>query len=445
VTAAVAALPQLPGLPIFGATLALKRDPIGTLQKIAALGDVVRLPIPGVEVVHVNDVELVEHLMHDRYKDWAKQTRGYAALRTVLGNGLLTSEGAFWLRQRRLAQPAFHKERIAGWGEVMVRATREMVDRWAPRLQSGEAFDIHAEMMRLTLRVVGETILSADITGSAGQVGQALGPLLELLAERVLALVRPPEWVPWPLNLRIRHHRKKLDVVVNGLIAERRKKGAGDDLLGMFMTATDADTGEQMDDAQLRDEVMTMMLAGHETTANALSWAFTLLAQAPEAEARLRAELDAVLGGREPIAADAPRLPYTLGVLHEALRLYPPVWLLGRAARVDDVLGGVTIPKGTIVFFSPYLIHRRADLWPEPQAFRPERWLTEVKRPRCAYLAFSTGPRKCIGDQFALLEGQLVLATMLQRVRLSLARPVVPQPHFTLRPERGVMVTARPR
>jgi cytochrome P450 len=440
--------PLYPGLPLLGSTLDVQRNPLETFTRASRLGSIVELRFPSLTAFLLSDPKDVDRVLHENVAGYDKQTRGYAALRTVLGNGLFTSEGSFWLRQRRLAQPAFHKERMAGWAQVMVNATTQLIDAWAPRLERGDGFDVHEEMMRLTLRVVGEALLSTDVTGAAPQVGEALDQLLRLLTARTSRMVPWPDWVPTPANVKLVRARDQLDAVVNGIIAERRQKGAGDDLLGMLMSTTDADTGERMDDSQLRDEVMTILLAGHETTANALSWTFWLLGRAPQVERRLRDELTAVLGGRPPTAADAPKLKYTSAVLHEALRLYPPVWALARHAVADDVVGGVRIPKDALVFMCPWLIHRNSKVWADPEAFDPERWMTDQRpKARCAFLPFSSGPRKCIGDQFALLEGQLVLATLMQRVHLSLVpgRFVEPEPVMTLRPRGGVWVTAKAR
>jgi cytochrome P450 len=440
--------PMYPGLPVIGSIIEMKRDPLGVVSRASRLGGVVQLDFPSLRVFLLSDPKDAEHVLHDHVRQYGKQTRGYAALRHVLGNGLLTSEGSFWLRQRRLAQPAFQKERMAGWAQVMVDSTNALLDAWAPRLKSGEAFDVHEDMMRLTLRVVGQALLSTDVTASAGTVGVALDRVLHLLTSRAMRVVPWPDWVPTPETVQLKRAKAQLDDVVNGIIAERRQKGAGDDLLGMFMTTTDADTGERMDDEQLRDEVMTMLLAGHETTANALSWTFTLLGKAPHVERKLHEELDTVLQGRAPTAADWPKLKYTSAVLHEALRLYPPVWILGRRAEVDDVIGGVRIPKDSLVFVSSWLLHRNPQMWTDPEAFDPERWMGEQKpKGRCTFMPFSSGPRKCIGDQFALLEGVLVLARLMQRVHLSLVpgRPVEPDPVFTLRPKDGVWVTAKAR
>jgi cytochrome P450 len=440
--------PLYPGLPVLGSTLDVQKNPLQLFSRASRLGDIVQINFPNYRCFLLNDPKLAEHVLHDHSKNYAKQTRGYAALRTVLGNGLLTSEGSFWLRQRRLAQPAFHKERMAGWADVMVRDTSEMVDAWASRIAQRTPFDVHEDMMRLALRIVGEALLSVDVTGAVGAVGDSLDALLPLMMQRTSRIVPWPDWAPLPSHVKFKRALKQLDDVVYGIIADRRQKGAGEDLLGMFMTTTDADTGEQMNDAQLRDEVMTMLLAGHETTANALSWSFWLLGRSPQVERTLNEELKTVLQGRAPTIADVPKLKYTSAVINEALRLYPPVWALARRAEVDDVVGGVRIPKGSLVFMCPWVIHRNAQVWSDPEAFDPERWLNDGKpKGRCAFMPFSSGPRKCIGDQFALLEAQLVLATLVPRVHLSLVpdRTPEPDPLVTLRPKGGVWVTAKAR
>lgn len=441
--------PRYPGVPLLGALLEARKNPLEMFERASKLGDVVELPFPHQQVFLLNHPDHVDRVLHGNMKAYAKQTRGYAAMRRILGTGLLTSEGSFWLRQRRLAQPAFHRERIAAFGASMVRATQELIAAWGPRLNSGEPFDLHDEMMKLTLKVVGQTLLSADVTGAAGEIGDALTRLLRVLSRTTTQLFELPDWVPTADHRELHSTRAALDAVVHRIIADRRARGAGDDLLGLFMSTQDADTGESMSDEQLRDEVMTMLLAGHETTANALTWALWLLARHPEAEQKLRVELAHALEGTAPSTAVTPSLKYTLGVVNESLRLYPPAWILARRAVEDDHFGAVKVPRHALVFMLPWLIHRRADYWPQPEAFLPERWLgSDGHAPvsnRCAWLPFSTGQRKCIGDTFALLEMQLVLATLLQRVRISVEpdREVSPEPVFTLRPRNGLWVTAR--
>jgi cytochrome P450 len=450
VSAPTLAPSRYPGIPILGSLLEARENPLAMFERASKLGDVVEFAFLRERGFLLNHPDLLEHVLHQNTKGYAKQTRGYKALRKVLGNGLLTSDGSFWLRQRRLAQPAFHKERINGFGAAMVKSAQEMLDGWLPLLESGNPFDVHEEMMKLTLKVVGQTLLSADVTGAASEIGDALNRVIRLLMATTTQFVDLPEWVPTSANRELVQARGTLDTVVQRIIAERRQRGAGDDLLGLFMAAKDAETGESMSDEQLRDEVMTMLLAGHETTANGLTWALYLLAQSPDAEKKLREEHATALGGKPPTTAVVHSLKYTLGVVNEALRLYPPAWIVARRALADDRVGPASIPKGALVFMLPFLIHRRPDLWPEPLAFKPERWVgTDGHAPvtaRCGWIPFSTGQRKCIGDTFAVLEMQLILATMLQRVRFSLApgHPVVPEPMVTLRPKHGLWMTVRP-
>jgi cytochrome P450 len=451
VTTAVASThaPHYPGLPLLGSLLEARKNPLEMFERASKLGDLVELSFPQQRAFLVNHPDHVDRVLHGNIKAYAKQTRGYAALRRILGTGLLTSEGSFWLRQRRLAQPAFHRERIAAFGASMVRATQEMIAAWQPWLESGQSFDLHNEMMKLTLKVVGQTLLSADVTGASAEIGDALTRLLRVISRTTTQIFELPDWVPTADHRELHSARAALDAVVHRIIADRRARGAGDDLLGLFMSTQDADTGESMTDEQLRDEVMTMLLAGHETTANALTWGLWLLAKAPEVEQKLRVELAHALEGRVASTAIIPSLKYTLGVVNESLRLYPPAWILARRAVEDDTLGSVQIPNQALIFISPWLIHRRADFWPQPEAFSPERWLgSDGHAPvsnKNAWLPFSTGQRKCIGDTFALLEMQLVLATVLQRVRITIEadREVVPEPVFTLRPRNGLWVTAR--
>ncbi len=441
------ATPRYPAPGLLGVLPHMQADPLQVFVEASRIAPVVEMPLPHLKGYVVTDVDVVEHMLMANHHNYVKHTRGYDMLRKVLGNGLVTSEGDFWLRQRRIAQPAFHKDRIAGFAQVMTRAARELTDAWGPRIARRERFDLAQEMMALTLRVVGETLLGSDTGSKAAVVGEALTDALEHLIFRTLHPLSFPEWVPTPRNRSFVRAKARLDGVVLSMIAERRAApGGGADLLGMLMEAKDPESGEGMNDEQLRDEVMTLMLAGHETTANALSWTFWLLGQHPEVERALRQELDEVLQGRLPTAQDAMKLKLHGRVVKESLRLYPPVWSLGRRVVADETVKGYGFPKGALVFFSPYVIHRQPALWPDPEAFMPERWAFEnAHRPRCAYLPFSQGPRKCIGDGFALLEAQLILATLLQRVHLELVpgQQVTPEPLITLRPRGGVQVVAR--
>lgn len=394
----------------------------------------------------------VEHILVDNNRNYRKEPApGNEILRPLVGNGLLTSDGDFWLRQRRLAQPAFHRRRIGGFASTMTGAAAQMLERWAAFGDRGEPWDLSEEMMRLTLEIAGRTLFSVDLTGEAETIGDAFVAASQKLIDYSTIpygslLLRLP-WMPGVAG--VKQNVAALDQVVNGLIAERRarrRRGEGEhvDLLDMLMDARDEETGTGMTDAQLRDEVMTIMLAGHETTALALSWTFYLLAQHPEVRERLEVEVDAVLGGRVPDMDDTTALVYTTQVIEESMRLYPPAYILSRYTVEDDVVGGYDLPAGSILTLSPYVTHRHPDFWPEPERFDPDRFTPEqvASRPRFAYFPFGGGPRQCIGNRFALTEAILILAMVTQRYRLELERghPIALEPLITLRPKHGIKV-----
>jgi cytochrome P450 len=442
--------PHLKGLPFLGYLLALQRDPIGVFQRVAAQGhDLVRMHVGNRSIYLVRRPEDIRYILQENQHNFSKQTPGYAALRLVLGNGLVTSEGDFWLRQRRLAQPAFHRQRIAGFAEKMTDLTRQLLERWETSARRGEPLDVASEMMELTLRIVGWTLLSTEVGPDSPAVGRALNELLPQVLRRSLSIVRLPRSIPTPKNRSLRAARAALDRVVLRMIAERRQRGGeGSDLLGMLMSARDEETGEAMSDAQLRDEVMTIFLAGHETTANALTWTLYLLSRHPDIRRRLQHEIAEALQGRVPTAADLPRLGYALAVVQESMRLYPPVWLLMRRCERDDVIAGYRIPAHTFVAVSPFIIHRDPSLFENPEGFDPDRFLGERagQIPRFGYLPFSAGTRVCIGNSFALMEAQLVLAAIVQRFRLDLVsgHRVELHPAVTLRPRHGMRMTLHP-
>ena len=426
---------------LLGALPAMRRDPLKNfLAAFNEYGDVVRFRF-GPMVGHlVSAPSGVNHVLAENNKNYGKQTRGFKNLRRVLGNGLLTSEGEFWKRQRRIAQPAFHRQRIAGFGAAMVRAA----ERCAARLAQPEApFDMSAEMMRVTLEIVGETLLGTDVGAEADRVHSVVGDLLRSANERITRVIDLPTIVPTPSNLRFRGHLKVLDEIVLRIIAERRRKPGGD-LVSMLIESRDADTGEAMTDAQLRDEAMTIFLAGHETTANALTWTWFLLSRAPAAGRDLRAELDAVLGGRAPTLEDLPRLKLLRMTIEESMRLYPPAWIIARSATGPDEIGGYEIPAGSIVFVSPYVVHRHPRFWRDPEGFDPLRFASAEAPPRGAYFPFGGGPRQCIGNGFAMMEAELVLATLAQKFRFELVpgHPVDAEPSITLRPRHGMKMSA---
>ncbi|MEW5741296.1 MAG: cytochrome P450 [Myxococcota bacterium] len=444
-----------PGKSLLGALPAMQKDPVGMVARAAfEVGPVVHLRLPHIVAQVASVPHIAEVVLHAEARRFTKQTRGYEQLRKVLGNGLLTSEGDFWLRQRRLAQPAFHRERLASFAARMVKAAQDVAASWEEKAKAHAPLDVVAEYSRLTLRIVSETLLTADVTAHADEVGRALGVGLEAIGHRLTHPLQP-EWLPTKKNRELKRAAKVLDEVVLGLIARRRAgDGPDDDLLAMLLHAVDEETGARMDDQQLRDEVMTIFLAGHETTAMLLSWTSMLLSKSPDVERWVLEELTDVLAGRAPTVADLPRLKRLTCVIKEALRLYPPAWILVRRVAEETVIDGWLFPKQSIVVLPPYTLHRLPDVWPNPEGFDPRRFedaepgpLSAPKgTPKGAYLPFSLGARKCIGDTFALMEAQLVLATVLPRVSLSLVpgAQVGREGLITLRPK-GLFMHARPR
>jgi cytochrome P450 len=437
----MSAMPPLPGpkgrfllgsLPEFG------RDLLGFFSSSARYGDVVAFRLARYPALLLYHPDHVEQVLVTRSRDYAKHSFFFRHVGAIFGNGLLTSEGDFWLRQRRLAQPAFHRERIAGYADTMAACAEEHVAGW----RHGERRDLHREMMAVTLQIVARTLFGAAVEQDAAAVGHAFDLVVREIAVRVARPLRIPDAIPTPGNLRYRAGLRQLDRIVYEMIRTRRAQGGGGaDLLSLLLHAQDED-GSRMTDAQLRDEAITLFLAGHETTAIALAWTLLLLARHPEAAARLAAEVDAVLGGRRPTMADLPRLARAEQAIKEAMRLYPPVYAVGREAVHDSEVGGIPVAKGTTVFMSQWVIHRDPRFYPEPHAFRPERWASEEARalPKFAYFPFGGGPRLCIGNTFAMMEAVLILAVLAGRFRFELepGPEVTPFPSITLRPRHGI-------
>ena len=421
--------------------LRMRRDPIAFLGALAEqYGDIVRVPL-GPETLYLfNHPDLVHDVLVTNHRNFHKG-RGLERAKMLLGEGLLTSEGEFHLRQRRLSQPAFHRQRIAAYGTTMAAYAANRRDRW----HAGQVIDAHREMMGLTLAIVGKTLFDADVEHEAGEIGEALTTTFESLnIWFFLPFGELLERLPLPTTLRFRKARARLDATIYRLIEERRRSGADrGDLLSMLLLAQDTEgDGGRMTDLQLRDEAMTIFLAGHETTANALTWTWYLLSEHPDIEARFHAEIDSALGGRVPSVEDLPRLPYTRMVLAESMRLYPPAWTVGRRALAPFDVRGYTVPARSIILLCQYLMHRDARWFPDPARFDPDRWTPErqAERPRFSYFPFGGGPRVCIGEQFAWMEGVLLLATIAQRWQLRLVpgHPVALQPIITLRPKYGM-------
>jgi cytochrome P450 len=431
---------------------ALRGDRLGFLVRTArTYGGVVRFRVRGHLVFLVSDPAGVKHVLQDNADNYGRKTRAVQELRKTLGNGLLTTTGPAWWRNRRLAQPSFHKQRLAGFAAVMSSSSADFAERLGQLGARGAPFDIVPELSRLTLRILGRCLFERDLTDEADAVGGALQVVLHHTIGRLSALLPVPGVVPTPKNLRFRAALRALDRVVLSLIAERRREGADrGDLLSMLLAARDEETGEGLDDRQLRDEVMTLLLAGHETTAMALSWTFYLLSLHPGARRTLEGELDATLAGAAAAgSAELPRLRTTRMVLDEALRLYPPAWVVTRSADGDDEIGGFAVPAGSRVLVSPYVTQHDPALWEDPEGFDPERFAPEAQegRPRYAYFPFGGGPHLCIGAGFAIMEATIVLATVARRVRLDLepGRPVGVDALVTLRPTPGIFMTTRPR
>ncbi|HUI44056.1 MAG TPA: cytochrome P450 [Terriglobia bacterium] len=443
-----AGLPPGPkGHPLIGSMPELRRDILGFMRGCARdYGNVVYFRfahIPVCLLTHPDDIESV--LVRNSAK--FVKSRDYRALATILGNGLLTTEGATWRRQRRMVQPAFHRENILRYAEVMVEFTERTLGGW----RDGQSFDVHQAMMQLTLEIVAKCLFGANVAAEAGQVGEALQVVMERFNDYARLAMVLPKWLALPRTSRMGKAVRRLDSIVYAIIQQRRSnpgspEGSGD-LLDMLLGQRD-EAGAQMDDRELRDECMTLFLAGHETTALALSWTWYLLSQNPEAEAKLSSELRKVLAGRSPAPSDLPHLPYTDMVIKESLRLYPPAWGIGREAFEA---GGFRLPAHTNVFIAPWVTHRDPRYFSDPERFLPERWQDDPIRrgvlPRFAYFPFGGGPRVCVGAGFAQMEAALLLATIAQRFRLSLVagQRIKLLPSVTLRPKHGVWMRIHAR
>lgn len=432
-----------------GQMLAFRRNPPDLLLKTAReYGDIAHFKIGPQHVYLLSHPDYVKNVLVTHYQKFHKG-RGLQRAKRLLGEGLLTNEGESHRRQRRLAQPAFHKQRIAAYGATMVDyAERMQRERW----RDGQTLDVWHEMMRLTLAIVGKTLFDADVEGDAEEVGEALTSAMQLFSAFTLPFLQLLERLPLPARRRFERARDRLDAIIYRIINERRRNATDrGDLLSMLLLAQDDEgDGRGMTDEQLRDEAMTIFLAGHETTANALTWTWYLLAQHPEVEAAFHREIDAAApAGQLLSVADLPRLRYTEMILTEAMRLYPPAWTVGRLALEDHEEGGYVIPRGSLIFLSQYVVHHDARYYPEPFRFDPERWTPEAResRPAFAYFPFGGGPRRCIGEGFAWMEGVLLLATIARRwqMRLVPGHPVATHASVTLRPKHGMMMTLQAR
>lgn len=429
--------------------LALTRRPLDFLPSLAKeYGDAVAFRIGKQPIILLSHPDQIRDVLVTNARQFHKG-RGLERAKILLGEGLLTSEDDFHLRQRRLAQPAFHRARIAAYGDTMAAFAERRARRWV----DGGVMDVSREMAAYTLAVVGKTLFDADIENEAHEIGEALAAAIAAFNFTVLPLGELLLKLPIPAACRFTRGRDRLDATIYKMIAERRRSGDDrGDLLSMLLLAHDTEgDGSGMSDRQLRDEAMTLLLAGHETTANLLTWAFYLLSQNPDAEARLHVELDA-LGDTPLVAGDMSRLPYARAVVAETMRLYPPAWIVGRRALTEYAIGDARLPPRAIVLMSQWIVHRDPRWWPDPEAFQPERWLPggsalDPSRPKFSYFPFGAGTRVCIGEQFAWMEGTLGLAAFARRWRLRVAEGhrVVPQPIITLRAKHGMRMVTHAR
>src|SRR6266496_2477772 len=427
----------------FASVLSYRRGPLPFFQNLAnQYGDISYFRLGPQEAYFLNHPDYIKDVLVTNNQNFMKGLVLQRAKR-LLGEGLLTSEGDYHRRQRRLAQPAFHRQRIVSYADLMTSYALRLRERW----HDGETRDMSGEMMRLTLAIVGKTLFDADVESDAADVGEAMSAVMELFETLTLPFFELLQRLPLPQLRRFDNAKRKLDRIIFRLIEDRRRSGVDrGDLLSMLLLAHDEEgDGGQMSDEQLRDELMTIFLAGHETTANALTWTWYLLSQQPEIERKLHCELDEVLGSNPPAFADVARLPYTEKIFAESMRLYPPAWAIGRLATVDCEIGGYPVGRKALVLMSQYVMHRDARYYPDPDRFDPERWTTHARdtRPQFSYFPFGGGPRRCIGEGFAWMEGILLIATVAQQWRLRLVphHPVALKPVITLRPKHGMKMT----
>lgn len=436
----------------FGVLPEFRRDQLGLYARaFRQYGDIVRMrfgPYWSYAVFHPNHLK---HIFVDNNKNYKRNEAGNGLLRAMLGETLLTSDGDFWLRQRRLMQPAFHRQKILGFGSIMTENTAKMLDEWEGRADTG-LLDIDQEMMRLTLRIVGLSLYSVDLTNESSDLGRSITASSEYFNYRLGRIFAPPLWIPTKRNRELISAGKAVTHIVPEMIAARHnliaEKGSASesgrqyDMLDLLMETRYEDSGEAMDDEQMAREIRMLIGAGHETTSNTLTWGLYLLSQNPEVERKLQSEVDRVLAGRVPTMEELPKLPYSRMVIEEVMRLYPAAHANARQSIHEDQLGDYYVPPETGIVIMNYVIHRHPDFWNEPEKFDPERFApaNSAKQHPYAYIPFGGGPHKCIGFQFALYEAQLILTMIAQRYSLQLkpGYQPVPQPLITLRAKDGM-------
>ena len=426
----------------------LVRDRLGLMNLAASqYGDAALLRIGPKRLYVFTHPASAKHVLADNAANYRKGI-GLVQAKRAIGDGLLTSDGELWAKQRRMIQPSFQAKRIAAQADLVAQEAQRLLARLEAGIGRGPV-QLTELMTELALGVLGSTLLSSDLE-SVASIGHSFEAVQDQAMFEMVTLGMLPTWVPWPKQLRFRRERRRLDEVIDQLVRVRRARGDLDapDALARLIRSADAEPDPAVGRRRIRDELVTLLLAGHETTASTLSWTFHLLDEHPEVQRRVRTELDAVLGDRPPAYDDLRRLPYTTAVIEEVMRLYPPVWLLPRLAREPDEIAGVRVPAGADVLISPYLMHRHPAFWPDPERFVPDRFVAghAAQRPRYAYLPFGAGPRVCIGSSLAMIETVFVLATVLRRVSLRKlpGRPVRPEPMLSLRIRGGLPVTVHP-
>lgn len=423
-----------------------RKNPTDFLTKLSKLGDVTTFRVGPAQAFLINHPDLIRDLLVANNHKFIKG-RALQRAKSLLGEGLLTSEKEFHLRQRRMIQPAFHRNRINEYAKAMIEFSDKLSGEW----RDGDERDVDREMMRLTLNIVGKTLFNADVGSDAAQIGAAMTTIVSMFNFMLLPFSELLEKLPLPQVRRLKHARKTLDEVIYKIINERRKSGEDTgDLLSMLLMAQDEETGGAMSDKQVRDECLTLFLAGHETTANALTWTFYLLSQNPESEAKFHAELDEVLDDKPLTPEDYPRLKYTEQILAESMRIFPPAWTMGRLAVEPHEFNNFHIPEKSLVLASPFVTHHDRRFWENPEEFLPERWETlSIKEAgnKFIYLPFSKGVRSCIGESFAWMEGVLLLANLGRRWKLSLMpeQKIAMQAMITLRPKFGMKMRIEKR
>lgn len=440
-SAAQRPIPGPRGLPILGMMPEMVGDMLRLFMNTTQeYGGIAQFKLLNKSYLLVTNPDYVKYILQDNYKNYIRG-RSVETGRVLLGNGLPLIDGDFWLRERRMLQPAFHRERLGKLMDIVTTVIDTFMQDWAEKARQNQTLDLDDEMMRLTLTVIIKSMFSSPIEDKIPALSHAFHVSSKFMLWRSQQMVQLPLSLPLPRHIEYNRALNVLNDTIYPLIAEARKHPK-DDLLGMMLDMRDADTGEGLSDRQARDEVVTIFFAGHETTAATMAWGFYLLSQHPEVEERLRAEVQSVLHGRAPTFADLPKLVYMQQALNEILRLYPAAYLFAREAIVDDVLDGYRIPANTLIFISPYVGHRDPKYWPDPERFDPERFAPQrvASRPRHIYYPFGEGPHVCIGNNFALMEMQLILSMALQRFRLRLVpnHPIALKPEATLRTKYGM-------